>query len=357
MKIKIWLSIAILLHFKAFCQVKEEKKITFSGYAEPYYSFNFANPSTHEKEPFLYNHKRHNEFNLNLAFAKVAYLHHNIRTNFALMTGNYAHYNLSAEPLWAQFIYEANVGVKLSKTKNIWADVGILPSHIGFESATGSDCWTLTRSLLAENSPYFETGAKISYLNTIENLQLAFLVLNGWQRVQRPNAIQTPSAGIQINYKPKSNITLNYSNFVGTDKPDTANSIRTYHNLYAILQLNAKLGITLGFDIGTDKYNKTMYGAWYSPVLIAQYQLNQKNKVALRVEHFNDSKQIIITTNTPNGFQVLGASLNYDYQLHNNALWRAELKHYNAKDAIFITNNAAVTHSNFTFTTALCLKL
>jgi hypothetical protein len=36
-----------------------------------------------------------------------------------------------------------------------------MPSHIGFESAIGKDCATLTRSILADNSPYYEAGVKI----------------------------------------------------------------------------------------------------------------------------------------------------------------------------------------------------
>jgi hypothetical protein len=56
------------------------------------------------------------------------------------MAGNYSQYNLSAEPTWAQFIYEANIGLKSSNKTNIWIDAGILPSHIGFESAISADC-------------------------------------------------------------------------------------------------------------------------------------------------------------------------------------------------------------------------
>ena len=33
--------------------------------------------------------------------------------------------------------------LKLAKKKNLWIDAGILPSHIGFESAVSKDCWTL----------------------------------------------------------------------------------------------------------------------------------------------------------------------------------------------------------------------
>ena len=79
------------------------------------------------------------------------------------MLGNYAQYNLSAETNWAQFIYNANIGIKLSKKNNLWLDAGLMPSHIGAESAISDDCWSLTRSLSAENSPYYETGIKLNY--------------------------------------------------------------------------------------------------------------------------------------------------------------------------------------------------
>ena len=85
-----------------------------------------------------------------------------MRANLALMAGTYAQDNLSAEQDALKLINEANVGFKISKTKNIWIDAGIMPSHIGWESAIGKDNMNLTRSLAAENSPYFETGAKIS---------------------------------------------------------------------------------------------------------------------------------------------------------------------------------------------------
>ena len=150
MKIR-FLFFIILISLQAFSQNDSLKKLNFSAYGELYYSYDFSNPQNHEKSNFLYNHKRHNELNSNLLLLKANYLDKNYRANLGLMTGNYAQYNLSSEPNWAQFIYEANVGIKISKEYNLWLDAGILPSHIGFESAISADCWTLTRSLLAEN--------------------------------------------------------------------------------------------------------------------------------------------------------------------------------------------------------------
>ncbi|WP_133272779.1 outer membrane beta-barrel protein [Hymenobacter radiodurans] len=42
-------------------------------------------------------------------------------------------------------------------------DTGIFTSHLGFELALSKDNWTLSRSLMAKNSPYYEAGVRITY--------------------------------------------------------------------------------------------------------------------------------------------------------------------------------------------------
>ncbi len=336
-----------------FAQTDTLKKINFTAFGEMYYSYDFSNPQTHQKENFIYNHKKHNEVNANLVVVKASYLNNNTRANLGLMAGNYAQYNLSLEPTWAQFVYEANIGVKVSKKPNLWLDAGIMPSHIGFESAISADCWTLTRSILAENSPYYETGLKLSFTNKKENLNLAFLVLNGWQKIEKPSSIQKPSFGLQVNYKPTKILTLNYSNFLGTDKPDSLNSFRTFHNFYAMVEPLKKIGIILGFDIGTDKYNTKSYGIWYSPVVIIRYTLTEKLKIAVRGEYYYDKNQIIITTNSANGFQVAGISTNVDLKINNAVQFRIEGKLFNAKDEIFDNKHS----QNYSLTSNISIKL
>ena len=168
-----------------FAQSDSTTLIKLSGYLETYYSYDFLRPGNNEKPDYNYNYKRHNQLNVNLAFVKASYQAKRLRSNLALMTGNYAMYNLSAEPNWAKPIFEANVGIKLLKYKDVWIDVGVMPSHIGFESAIGSDCWNLTRSILAENSPYFESGIKLNYTNKKQDVYVALHLLNGWQKIKQ----------------------------------------------------------------------------------------------------------------------------------------------------------------------------
>jgi hypothetical protein len=352
-KIILLAFIFAILSPSCFGQSDSVAKVSFSAYAEAYYSYDFSEPLNHEKPSFIYNHKRHNEFDVNLLFVKAKYSEKNIRANLALMAGNYAQYNLSSEPVWAQYLYEANFGFRLSKKKSVWLEAGIFPSHIGFESAVAADCRTLTRSILAENSPYYESGLRLLYTSANEKLNLGFYILNGWQKIQRPSHINRPSFGAQLNYKASDKLLLNYSNFVGVDKPDSLNAWRVFHNFYAIVNPIKKLEITMGFDIGTDKDIASKYGYWFSPVLISRWQFNGKWAIALRGEYYQDKNQIIVFTGMPNGFQVAGYSTNIDFSITDKILFRVEGKMYSSINKIFAGNKK----ENYSVTSSLSVKL
>lgn len=334
------------------------KSLLISGYLETYYSYDFAEPDNHIRQPFLYSYNRSNEVNLNLGLIKLAYATENARANIGLMAGTYSNDNLAAEQGVFKNIYEANAGVKISKDKNLWIDAGIMPSHIGFESAIGKDCWNLTRSILAENSPYYETGAKISYTSDSGQWFVSGLVLNGWQRIYRPDGNNTPAFGHQLTYKPNSKITLNSSSFIGNDKPDDAKQMRYFHNFYGQFQLNESFGLTVGFDIGAEQKAKgsSSYNNWYSPVLIAKYNPIENHSIAVRGEYYSDKNGVIIATNTPNGFQTWGYSINYDYLISSNFMWRIEARAFSSKDKIFTLNDEPVNDNVF-LTTSLAISL
>lgn len=349
----------LMLGISAFLFAQEEQKpLTISGYAEVYYQFDANNPKNNLRPSFIYSHNRNNEVNLNLGFIKANYETERLRANLSLATGTYMNANYSAESGVLKNIYEVNIGVKISKSKNLWIDAGILPSHIGFESAISKDCWALTRSLQAENSPYFESGAKISYTSNSGKWFLSGLVLNGWQRIQRVDGNSTVAFGHQLTYKPTEKITLNSSSFVGNDKPDSIRQMRYFHNFYGIFQLTEKFAMTTGFDIGAEQKKKgsDQYNAWYSPVLIVKFSPTEKLSFAVRGEYYQDKRGVIIASGTDIGFQTFGYSLNADYWILPNLVWRTEVKNLNSKDQIFLNRNEALQKNNFSAVTSLAVS-
>lgn len=323
--------------------------LKFSVYVEAYHSYDLNKPVNNDRPAFFYSHNRHNEFNLNLGYLKGSYQAGRVRANLALAAGTYMNANYAAEPGVLKNVFEANAGIRVSKKKNLWIDAGIFASHIGVESAVSKDCWTLTRSILADNSPYFESGAKITYTSNDNKWLVSALLLNGWQRIKRVDGNSAMSYGTQLQYKPNAGILINYSTFIGTDRPDSTRQWRFFHNLYGIFNVSGKVGIIAGFDIGSEQKKKgsSQRNTWYSPVFILKYAISGKWAVATRGEYYSDRDGVIIASGTPNGFQTSAFSFNIDYAPVNNAVLRLEARTLKSKDNVFAKGNGFVSHNAF----------
>lgn len=317
----------LLLAFGSKAQIVSPNGWEVSGYLETYYVYDFNQPEDHLRPDFLFNYKRHNEFSLNLAFLKVQYADKKTRANIALMTGTYAQYNLANEPAWARMVYEASLGVKL--LDKLWLDVGIMPSHIGFESAEGLDTWHLSRSLLAENSPYFFTGGRFTY-QWNDQFDITLWLTNGWQNVQRIERNQALGIGLGFNYRPIVGMEMNYSNYFGNEYPQTLSLPRFFNNFFTIYSFN-QWGITVGADYGVES---TIYGelnSWYAFTASLRRKLWDDFYIAARADHYSDQKGVILT----NGMQVSGYSLNLDYHITDFAKARLEFRQFNSPAPVF----------------------
>jgi hypothetical protein len=211
--------------------------------------------------------------------------------------------------------------------------------------------------MLADNSPYFETGVKLSYTSDDGKWVASGLILNGWQRIQRPDGNSTPAIGHQLTYKPNSKITLNSSSFIGNDKSDNDRRMRYFHNFYGQYQLTDQWGLITGFDIGAEQAqrNSSDYKVWFTPVIITQYKYSDKLSVTARAEYYQDKEEVIVTTDTPNGFRTWSYSANLDYMFNSHFALRTELRKYHSKDPIF-QENKGFDDESLVFTTAAIIS-
>lgn len=333
-------------------------EVRFEGFADIFYAYDFNKPTAGYRQPFLYNHNRHNEFNLNQGLLRAAVAHGRYRGALALQAGTYAADNYADEEAVLRHVFEANAGIALDRQAKVWLDAGIMSSHIGFESAISADNLTLSRSLLAENSPYYLSGAKLTY-SPSRDWTLAALIVNGWQRISRAPGNSLPSFGTQVNFAPSDNLTLNWSTFIGTDDPDVSRRMRYFNNLYGQFSLGERTTLIAGFDIGIQQQRKggSSYHTWYSPVLIAQYKLSETWAAAARAEHYSDRNEAIITAPVgTSGFRASGFSANADYSPHANVICRVEARWLKGQDAIFEKSNGA-SSNNFTLLSSISLRL
>ena len=334
----------LLTTFTTLAQENDTLKVSFSGYVDTYYSFDFNQPSSDQKLPFMYNYNRQNEFNLNIGLLRAKVEYENAYAVLSLQSGTYVEDNYANEKI--KYINEVYVGLFLDEQKKHSIEVGILPSYIGFETAVSHYNLTLTRSLLAENSPYFMTGIKYNFKPS-DKWNFSGLVTNGWQRISKPNKNVAPAFGTQIVYKSSENSTLNWSTFLGKEFDGLDYSMRYFSNLYFDQKWNDKWRTIVGFDYGYQ--NKT----WFSPVLITQYSINSKWQTAFRTEYYQDENNIIIATN--NEFKTLGFSLNLDYLPNSKVKFRTEARYFKSENEVFV-KKSEVVNSNLFLTTSLSFE-
>ena len=315
---------------------EQSPSLALTGFLDAFYVYDANQPEGTFRQDFLFNHNRHNEFNLNLGLLGLALDHPRYRARFTLQAGTYANDNYAAEPGVLKNVFEAFAGISLNRAGNLWVDVGVLPSHIGFESAISIDNWTLTRSLSAENSPYFLTGARVTYTPG-DTWHFAALVVNGWQRIQRLEGNSLPSFGTQVVFRPAEGFLLNWSTFLGTDDPDQVRRMRYFNNLYGQFRISEHFGITAGFDIGLQQEAKgsSDYELWFTPTVIGQYILDTRWSTALRLEYYHDPDGVIIPVDTQDGFRTGGVSWNLDYTPLPRVACRLEARWLGSSDPVF----------------------
>lgn len=344
-------------------------KVTWGAFVDGYYAWDFQKPANYERTfaggvPFTTQPSRHNEFNVNLAFAEVKADGPRVRGRLALQAGTSVQSNYSGEPTngqisgpsLARFIQEAVAGVKV--TKNVWIDGGIFFSHMGMEGWLSRDNPTYTRSLVAEYSPYYQSGAKVTWAPSAK-FTAQLNVVNGWQNVSENN--RGKGVGARFDLVPVQGTTVSYYNFF---TQEAGTKLRTFNGVGA-KSTRGRITTLAQFDVGTqDRSTATGTAAtWYGATAAIRAQATSKVALSVRAERFDDRHQVIVGTGTageqPNAaLRSNGASFGIDWSPQSQVLWRTEVRAFqndrplfrNGSTGVLVNRDSfAVTSLAFTF--------
>jgi len=291
------------LFFSFCCSGQSDSlKIRSNVYAEVYY----LNSSMGVKSPIFYNHTSVNKPELNLGM--VEFFADKKRWSFqsGIMLGTYSQKNLASEPNFWKQVYQFNVQFQLNSKNQIMA--GIFPSHIGLESAKNLENDCFSRSYIAENSPYYESGLAWNYTPST-NLSYRLLALTGWQTIAKFN----PSLGAQVVYTGKSGWKLNASQFFGNEGKGT----RVFLNNFAQIPISKQLSGTIGFDAGFESSQ-----VWHGGLVFLTWKPHAKIRMSGRAEYYSDTHAVIM----PTSFTDIAKSVSLDYLFNNSFILRSEFK-------------------------------
>jgi len=318
-------------------------KLSLKGYIEAYYGYDFSPPENNRRPDFLNNHTQHNKFSVNTGILGLNYEGTFLRSNLSFILGSYQKQNLANEPKFLNHVYEMNVGFKLLKNHELWLDFGIMESNMGFESIRGIESYTLSRSLMAESSPYYLNAAKLSFITVNKKWDFEVLFSNGWNQM----VDGYPSFGHTVKYKPNENLLINSSSFIGrVQLPGivpmlTRREFRILHDLYAKYE-KGKIGIIGGVDFGFDQLveNTADNGSWVGATGIFQYRFHPNWAASFRAEYFLDPSNSVASMQDVKGFENIGASLNIDYHWGKIAMVRIEGRLLSGKEEHYLIDSA-----------------
>lgn len=306
--------------------------VKLGAFIDTYYAYDFEHPPG-SKRAYATQPLRHDQPDLNLSHIEAVLETRRVRGRLALQAGDSVdrNYNVAGE---RKLFQEAYLGYLVGE--KTWIDAGIYFGHIGSENWISKDNWTYSRSLLSEFTPYYSTGVRISHqLSDRETLQLQ--VINGWQNMSENNSAK--AIGFQYKTLLTDDLTFTYNTFFGDEEVVSSRPrFRVYHNAFIQWMLSSEWSLLYTLDLSHQaQQQKSGSDFLLASAFTARYGFSQRRSIAARIEYYDDPHQMNVVTKTPHGFEVIGASVNYDQKLRNNLLWRTELRTLNSKDAVFPT--------------------
>jgi len=313
------------------------RRLEWRGFVDSYFAHDFGRPPARDRV-FTTQAVRHGEFNVNLAYADLRVSDERIRGRLAAQVGTSVHANYAAEPTvgaisgheLSRLLQEAFAGVRVGR--RLWIDAGIMLAPFGAESWISSENWTYTRSLIADNSPYYEAGVRATW-QVSSRLSGQLHVMNGWQNISETNSDK--ALGARVDWSPGP-VSLAYALFAGNEQADSLQKQpRLFQELIARARLSRRLEAVAVFDHGRQRGNAAGAREWRGWSVITRLGMSDRATIGARVEGYSDPEQVVVLTGRPTGLRARGVSLNVDVQPSPSLLWRLELRGLRSTDAVF----------------------
>jgi hypothetical protein len=268
--------------------------------------------------------------------------------------GTYINSNYVGEAGTLRNIVEGYVGIKLSKTKELWLDMGVLGSPYTNESAISKDHYMYTRSFAPEYVPYYVSGMKLGY-QISPKISAYLYLINGWQVIQDNN--QQKSIGTQIEWRPTKDLLLNWNTYFGDERstlnPDFRN--RYFSDIYFIYSPEkSRFKGTACAYIGRQDIlqadGSLLDKNWWTANIIGRYQFNNLWSLSGRLEYFSDPNRAVSVPiiNETQGFNVYSASLGVMLHPMDNVFLRFESRSFLSEgDAYKDSSNLPTNQSHW----------
>ena len=310
--------------------------LSYSAFVDSYYLWSPDSPIPGDRS-YTTQAARDEQPRINLASLGAKYDDGLFHAKITGQVGDSVRLNYAAEPqeFW-QFIQEAYAGAAISEDTTV--DVGVFLSHIGAEGWLSKDNINYTRSLIAEFSPYYEAGGKITHTFS-DTVSGQLLLLNGWQNISEQ---RHPALGTQVSWAITKDATLIYNTFLGNESGGS----RFFNDFIYNQNVTDSLKLSSSVDIGFQSRPDEDSVQWWGFSLMTAQTLSDYLILNGRFELYSDPHAAIATGINDQDFQVRALSVGLDIPVTKIVLVRGEIKHAWAGNPLF--NDGEISHKDTT---------
>ena len=332
------------------------------AFIDSYVAFDSGRPRSLDRA-FTTQAARHAEFNVNLAHVEATLTAPRVRGRLAVQAGTSVQVNYAGEPRvggtsgpeLARVLQEAYAGYELRR--GLWIDAGVFFSNVGMEGWISRDNPTYTRSLVADYSPYYSSGARLTW-QAASSLALRVDVVNGWQTISENNEDKT--LGVRIDQSLGHASTVSWYGLAGRE---AAGQLRFFNGVGVRTRPTERVEITAQIDVGREGAPDTVgttapARVWHGGMVIVRWMMTPRAALVARGERYADPQQVVAVTGTPTGLRATGGSLGLDIHPLPQLLWRSELRTLSNRGAVFPDRRreAGVSSRNTVVVTSLAVS-
>jgi hypothetical protein len=335
---RIWLNVVAIAALNVLFVPKgitDEMPLTssidFSGYVDGMLTYDRndvpGRARTYTTQPYY-----SDEPALNLGYVDARLRSKDHRGRLALQYGSSVIANYADEPeLFFRYIQEAFVGTLLAEGLSL--DIGIFFSHIGMETWISRDNINVGRSLIADYSPYYQTGGRLIFVAS-DQVTTELHLIRGWQNI---SGDEQPALGTKVGYSPSRRLTLQHSSFLGD-----VEGLRAFNDVGFQFQVLPSFTVIGAYDLGLQERRDDTTAVWHGWALSSRYQATKDIAAGFRIERYADPSQALIKSRSTNSFTSIGLSCNIDYTITKRLMWRNEFRVFISPSEVFPTSDTFV---------------
>ena len=338
--IVLLIALALLAAQQAPCMAQSAPRLTFAGAVNAYYSYSILEPPANVRA-YSTQPARNGTIAIDLAMLAAQWQTDRVDLRFAVQAGTWVDANYVLDDEGWKYVREANVQVNLDSV--FFVTAGILPSNIGHESSVNAENMLLSRSLNADATPYYMTGAGAIYVPS-SSWRFAVYAVNGWQLIVDNNS-QLSFASV-AEWMPSNATTVSLRSYIGNDDSVGAARLRIHNNAWIDHRFGSTLRAVLMGDVSllknrtTDEFDVAWYGG-----LKGAWQFTDLFRLGGRVEIMSDPKNALFRLGPP--VEIVGFSAGLDVIPADNLLVRLEVRSLNAAQAIFPSDDGLQSRDLF----------